>query len=92
MQFWCGGRKSLRQCACTPTRMEYVGYLMMSGHHPDKLDTQVIELLGRQRLIAELLRDGLEVALPVRDRGVDLVAYADLSRQKSTGSSPARSK
>ena len=48
-----------------------------------QLDTQVVELLGRQRLIAELLRDGLEVALPVRDRGVDLIAYADLSRQVS---------
>jgi len=46
-----------------------------------QLDTQVVELLGRQRLIAELLRDGLEVALPVRDRGVDLIAYADLSHQ-----------
>jgi hypothetical protein len=45
------------------------------------LDTQVVELLGRQRLIAELVCDGLEVALPVRDRGVDLIAYADLSRQ-----------
>ena len=44
-------------------------------------DTQVVELLGRQRLIAELLRDGLEVALPVRDRGIDLVAYADLGQQ-----------
>ena len=47
------------------------------------LDTQVVELLGRQRLMAELLRDGLEVAVPVRDRGVDLIAYADLSRQVS---------
>ncbi len=45
------------------------------------LDTQVVELLGRQRLIAELFRDGLEVAIPARDRGVDLIAYADLSRQ-----------
>lgn len=45
------------------------------------LDTQVVELLGRQRLIAELLRDGLEVALPGRDRGVDLIAYADLGHQ-----------
>ena len=48
------------------------------------LDTQLVELLGRQRLIAELVRDRLEVALPVRDRGVDLIAYADLSRQVST--------
>lgn len=42
-------------------------------------DTQKVELLGRNRLIDELLRDNLEVALPVRDRGIDLVAYADLA-------------
>ncbi len=42
-------------------------------------DTQKVELLGRNRLIDELLRDDLEVALPVRDRGIDLVAYADLA-------------
>lgn len=45
------------------------------------LDTQVIELLGRHRLSDELLRSGLEVAFPARDRGVDLIAYADLGRQ-----------
>ncbi len=45
------------------------------------LDTQVVELLGRQRLMGELLRDGLEVAVPARDRGIDLIPYADLSRQ-----------
>lgn len=42
-------------------------------------DTQKVELLGRNRLVDELLRDGLEIALPMRDRGVDLIAYADLS-------------
>lgn len=47
------------------------------------LDSQIVELLGRQRLIAELLTDGLEVAVPARDRGVDLIAYADLSKQVS---------
>jgi hypothetical protein len=31
--------------------------------------------------MGELLRDGLEVAVPARDRGIDLIAYADLSRQ-----------
>jgi hypothetical protein len=45
--------------------------------HPG--DSQRVELLGRNRLIDELLRDNLEVALPVRDRGIDLIAYADLS-------------
>ncbi len=42
------------------------------------MDSQVVELLGRNRLIDELLRSGLEVALPIRDRGIDLIAYADL--------------
>lgn len=41
------------------------------------MDSQVVELLGRNRLIDELLRAGLEVALPIRDRGVDLLAFAD---------------
>ena len=44
------------------------------------MDPQVVELLGRNRLVSDLLRAGLEVALPARDRGVDLIAYADLSR------------
>lgn len=41
-------------------------------------DSQVVELLGRNRLLNELLRAGLEVAMPARDRGVDLIAYVDL--------------
>jgi hypothetical protein len=42
-------------------------------------DTQIIELIGRNRLSSELLRDGLEVAVPARDRGIDLIAYLDRS-------------
>jgi hypothetical protein len=42
------------------------------------LDTQTIELVGRHRLASDLLIAGLEVALPSRDRGVDLIAYLDL--------------
>lgn len=42
------------------------------------MDAQLIELVGRQRLISELLRADLEVALPMRDRGIDLIVYADL--------------
>jgi hypothetical protein len=42
------------------------------------MDSQVIEVLGRNRLVDEILRAGLEVALPVRDRGIDLIAYADI--------------
>lgn len=42
------------------------------------LDSQQIELIGRNVLIAQLLADGLEVAVPQRDRGIDLIVYADL--------------
>lgn len=57
------------------------GWGMTRMRNSRPLDTQVVELLGRLRLTGELLRDGLEVAVPMRDRGVDLIAYADLSRQ-----------
>jgi hypothetical protein len=42
-------------------------------------DTQVIELIGRNCLGSQLLRDGLDIAVPARDRGIDLIAYADRS-------------
>lgn len=43
------------------------------------MNSQVVEVLGRNQLTEELLRAGLEVSLPVRDRGIDLIAYADLA-------------
>jgi hypothetical protein len=48
------------------------------------MDTQTIEFLGRNRLVDELLLAGLEVALPARDRGVDLIAYVDLESKVSS--------
>jgi hypothetical protein len=54
------------------------------GVVPPKLDSQVIELLGHNRLTDEILRSGLEVAHPARDRGVDLIAYADLETHAQT--------
>lgn len=36
-----------------------------------------MELLGRNRLIGELLKAGIEVAIPIRDRGTDLILYLD---------------
>jgi|SRR5581483_2011981 len=44
-------------------------------------DSQLTELSGRHFLIAQLVAGGLEVAVPVRDRGVDLIAYLDLSAE-----------
>jgi hypothetical protein len=47
-------------------------------------DTRIIEIRGRHRLIDEILQPGLEVALPIRDRGIDLIVYADLSEHVET--------
>ncbi len=41
------------------------------------LDTQITELAGRHDLISQLLAGGVEAAVPVRDRGVDLIAYIE---------------
>lgn len=43
------------------------------------LDKQAIEILGRNRLVSELIRVGMEVAFPIRDRGIDLIVYKDRS-------------
>ncbi|MCU0617506.1 MAG: hypothetical protein MUD17_10565 [Gemmatimonadaceae bacterium] len=48
-----------------------------------KVDSQVTELIGRNILTAQLLLAGLEVALPMRDRGTDLVIYRDLPERKT---------
>jgi hypothetical protein len=42
------------------------------------MDSQTVEIIGRNLLVSWLVRDGLEVAKPERDHGVDLVAYLDL--------------
>ena len=41
------------------------------------MDSQQIGIIGRQILIANLLAAGLEVAVPIRDRGIDLIVYQD---------------
>jgi hypothetical protein len=41
------------------------------------LDSQRVELIGRSKLEAQLIRNGFEVARPHRDRGIDLIAYLD---------------
>lgn len=38
-------------------------------------DTQLTEVAGRHLLIAHLINAGFEVAQPLRDNGIDLVAY-----------------
>jgi hypothetical protein len=40
-------------------------------------DTQITALAGLHYLISQLLDGGVEVAEPVRDHGIDLIAYVD---------------
>lgn len=47
-------------------------------------DSGVVEIIGRHRLIQELLSAGLEVAIPQRDRGIDLIAYVDRDSRVSS--------
>lgn len=42
------------------------------------IDTQMIELIGRNHLINALLAADFEVAEPMRDRGIDLITYLNI--------------
>lgn len=44
-------------------------------NEPLELDSQQVEILGRNRIKAALIEAGLEVATPERDNGIDLIAY-----------------
>jgi len=46
------------------------------------MDSQLVEVAGRNWLTHQLLLAGLEVARPERDRGIDLVAYRDLDAKQ----------
>jgi len=50
-----------------------------SMHNNRQLDTQIVELIGRHALIEEILASGLEVAIPIRDHGVDLIVFTDMA-------------
>lgn len=56
------------------------------------MDTQLVELAGRNWLTSELLRAGLEVARPERDRGVDLIAYRDIDEKHQFNACPIQMK
>lgn len=43
----------------------------------ERSDVSVIELLGRNHLIASLVEDGVCAAVPLWDKGIDLIAYFD---------------
>jgi len=52
-------------------------------HRPadgEAMDSQQVEIVGRNVLVSALVADGLEVAEPLRDHGIDLIAYSDSDR------------
>lgn len=62
---------------------------------PDpKLDSQLVEIIGRSRLIESVLRAGLEVAIPQRDHGIDLIVFdeGDRHRRKAFRAIPIQMK
>lgn len=52
-----------------------------------ELDSQTVEIIGRNRLIHDLLLAQLEIALPLRDRGIDLIAYKDQGEERNPNES-----
>lgn len=46
-------------------------------------DSQIVEIIGRNWLVSELYRSGVEVARPERDHGIDLIAFVDLDESGS---------
>jgi hypothetical protein len=42
-----------------------------------ELDKQQIEIVGTAALTAALIREGFEIARPLRDNGVDLIVFSD---------------
>ncbi|SRR6266516_7140834 len=54
---------------------------MDNEREESRMDPQLVELAGRNWLTSQLLRAGLEVARPERDRGIDLIAYRDMDER-----------
>jgi hypothetical protein len=58
----------------------------------DKGDSQLTEIAGKHLLISRLLAAGFEVAQPLRDKGIDLVAYRDEENGKEFAAYPIQLK
>lgn len=56
------------------------------------MDTQQVEIIGRNLLISACIADGLEVSQPLRDRGIDLIIFDDHARQGQFSALPVQLK
>ena len=59
---------------------------------PSKPDSQLTEIAGKHVLISRLVAAGFEVAQPLRDKGIDLVAYRDREGGKDFAAYPIQLK
>jgi len=57
-----------------------------------QLDKQQVEILGRNFLVSQIIAEGLEVAMPLRDEGVDLVVYTGRASQSIFNAVPIQLK
>jgi hypothetical protein len=57
-----------------------------------KLDSQQVELVGTALLRTHLLADGIELAEPIRDRGVDLIHSPPRSEPKVPTATDSRAR
>jgi hypothetical protein len=56
------------------------------------MDTQQVEIIGRNLLISACVADGLEVSQPLRDRGIDLIIFDDYARHDQFNALPVQLK
>lgn len=64
----------------------------MDRKQHDLLDTQQVEIIGRNLLISACIADGVEVSQPLRDKGIDLVIYDDHSDNNQFNAVPVQLK
>lgn len=56
------------------------------------MDTQQVEIIGRNLLVSACVADGLEVSQPLRDRGIDLIIFDDNARHGQFSALPVQLK
>lgn len=72
--------------------LDGLSLIFMDQQESKKIDSQQVELLGRNILISKLIADDIEIALPLRDRGVDLIAFADVNNENKFKAIPIQLK
>lgn len=56
------------------------------------MDTQQVEIIGRNLLVSACVADGIEVSEPLRDRGIDLIIFDDQAHHGQFSALPVQLK